>query len=162
MKILKKIWILLLWFIMIFCINFNYWNISSPWFNIEHNQYNIKPIIWNNDINENPISQWSNIFSNKLSGIIHIPQTDEYNTSLWYIMALVQITINWLLWILSFVALVYMLYCWFLIFSSWSDDKKSGKWKKWITTAAIAIAGIGLSWLIISIIIRFINNIATA
>ena len=58
-----------------------------------------------------------------------------------------------------FIALIYMLYCWFLVISSWSDDKNASKGKKWIKTAAIAIAWVWLAWLIISVMIRFIGVI---
>ena len=54
-----------------------------------------------------------------------------------------------------------MIYCGFLVFSSGSDDKNASKGKKWISTAAIALTGIGLSWLIISAMIRFIQRIST-
>lgn len=118
------------------------------------------PIINEEDIRE--IEQWSKTFTDRLQWILHLPQKNEYQTSLWYVLSLTQIVVNWLLWILSFVALVYMLYCGFLVFSSWSDDKNASKGKKWITTAAIALAWIGLSWLIISVMIWFISNISAS
>ena len=107
------------------------------------------------------INEWWKTFSDKLGWILQIPQKEDYTTSLWYVTTLIQVLINWLLWILSFVALVYMLYNGFLVFSSGSDDKNASKGKKWISTAAIALAWIWLSWLIISAMIRFINNIAS-
>jgi len=93
----------------------------------------------------------------KSKWILHLPQADEYKTELWYALALVKIAVNRILWMLAFVALIYMLYCWYLILSSWSDEKSAEKWKKWIKTAAIAIAWIGLAWLIISAMIWFIK-----
>ena len=108
------------------------------------------------------IDQWSHWFATEsLKWIIKLPQKSEYTTSLGYVMAMIQIAINWLLWMLAFIALVYMIYCGFLVFSSWSDNKNATKGKKWIWTAAIALAGIGISWLFISMILRFINYITT-
>ena len=107
------------------------------------------------------INEWWKSFSDKLGWILQLPQKKDYATSLWYVTTLIQVLINWLLWILSFVALVYMLYNGFLVFSSGSDDKNASKGKKWISTAAIALAWIWLSRLIISAMIRFINNIAS-
>jgi len=46
-----------------------------------------------------------------------------------------------------------------LVLTSWSDDKNAEKWKKWIKTAIIAIAWIGLAWLIVSAMIWFIHII---
>lgn len=106
------------------------------------------------------INSWWKTFSDKLGWILHIPQKDDYSTSLWYVISLVQITINWLLWLLASVVLIYMLYYGFLVLSAWSDDKNVSKGKKWISNATITIVGIGLSWLVISAIIRFINMIS--
>lgn len=103
------------------------------------------------------IHDWNDAASHNILWIIKAPQPDNYTTTLWYVMALVQVSINWLLWILSTVALVYMLYCGFLIFSSGADDKNTSKGKKWIKTAAIALAWIWLSWLIISAMIWLIT-----
>ena len=108
------------------------------------------------------MDQSSYLLSEKLDGILKLPQKQNYSTSLGYVLSLIKIAINWILWILSFVALVYMLYCWFLIFSSWSTDKNSQKGKKWISTAAIALAWIGLSWLIVSAMIWFITILSKA
>ena len=108
------------------------------------------------------IEWWSQHISEKTLWIIHLPQPENYTTSLGYVMALIQIAINWTLWILAFIALIFLLYCGFLIFSAGTDDKSASKGKSWIKTAAIALSGIGLSWLIISAMLRFINNIAAS
>lgn len=111
---------------------------------------------------EDPISSGSKIMWDKSVWIIHLPRVTDYNTELWYFLALIKIAINWILGILASVALVYMLYCWFLVLSSWSDDKNVSKGKKWIRTAAVAIAWIWLAWLIISAMIWFIRVITKA
>jgi hypothetical protein len=105
------------------------------------------------------IDQWSQTFSSKLWWIIHLPQKSDYTNSLNYVMDMIQVAINWLLWMLAFIALAYMIYCGFLIFSSWSDNKNATKGKKWIWTAAIALTGIGISWLIISMMLRLIEYV---
>lgn len=109
-----------------------------------------------------PIWQWIDTTSSKGLWILHLPKSSDYDTNLWYVLAIVQIAINWILWMLAFVALVYMLYCWFLVLSSWSDDKNVSKWKNWIKTTLIAIAWIGLAWLIISAMIWIINTVAVS
>ena len=111
---------------------------------------------------EDPIWSGSKIMWDKSVWIIHLPSVTDYNTELWYFLALIKIAINWILGILASVALVYMLYCWFLVLSSWSDDKNVSKGKKWIRTAAVAIAWIWLAWLIISAMIWFIRVITKA
>ena len=149
------------------------------WFTSRHNQcFWLKVLDWNKwwedtqnrqstwtidweDINTNdPIWMWSRSMGEKSSGILHIPDSTNYNTKLWYALALIQIIVNRALWILAFVALVYMIYNWFLIFSSGSDSKNMDKGKKWIKNAVVAIAWIWISWLIISAMIWFINMIS--
>lgn len=103
------------------------------------------------------IAWWTSYETNKLEWILKFPEREQYSSTLWYALSLIQISINWILWILATVALIYMLYCWFLVFSSWADDKNAQKGRKWISTAAIALAWIGLSRLIISLMLRFIN-----
>lgn len=120
-----------------------------------------KPVVnepkWSGDVINGNIDGWSNGLANILQWILQFPERTDYTTPLWYALRLVQVSINWILWILSTVALVYMLYCWFIIFSSWTDDKNVQKGKKWISTAAIALAWIWLSWLIVSVMIWFIT-----
>ena len=108
------------------------------------------------------IQQWTKIFSEKLDWILHLPQRDEYVTALGYALSLIKISVNRILGLLAFVALVYLIYCGALVLFSWSGDKNASKWKKWISTAAIALAWIGLSRLIISAMIWFISMISKA
>ncbi len=157
MKYFRKIWVIIFWMVML-SLNYGFWwlwnwGARNPIFT-----WTSTPIVDEKEIVD--INSWSKSFSDKLEWILSIPKKSEYSTSLWYVTTLIQVLINWLLWILSFVALVYMLYCGFLVFSSGSDDKNASKGKKWILTAAIALAWIWLSWLVISAMIRFINNIA--
>jgi hypothetical protein len=160
MIIMKYIWKIL---IVAFCIvisslsfgyTLNTWP-KKPGFNPES-----VPAI--SDKNVDNINEWWKSFSDKLYWILRLPEKWDYSTSLWYVTTLIQVIINWLLWILAFVALVYMLYCGFLVLLSWADDKNASKGKKGISTAAIALAWIWLSWLIISAMIWFINVITKA
>lgn len=57
---------------------------------------------------------------------------------------------------LGLVALVYLIYHGFLIVTATGDDTQYKKGLKGIKFAAIAIAGIGASWLIVSGIFRLI------
>ncbi len=109
------------------------------------------------DVNMSGIANWTNYETNKLQWILQFPEREQYSTTLWYAIRLIQVSINRILWILATIALIYMLYCWFMIFSSWANDNNAKKGRKWISTAAIALAWIGLSWLIISAMIWFIN-----
>ena len=162
MSIIKKMWIVLFWIITIFTLNFGYcglddWTTPSSWdtvIDITDPQVGTTTV-------EDP-DDWAQLFTRKLKWILWLDKPNNYETKLWYIIALIQIAVNWLLWILAFVALVYMLYCGFLVFSSGADDKNATKGKKWISTAAIALAWIGLSWLIISAMIRFIRLISNS
>lgn len=163
---IKKIWLFLFICIIAFWIKCWYTQWLSS-LGIPRNE-NVSPVwdstpkIDNKDISDNAIWEWTTHIWDKSAWIIHLPQPKEYETKLKYTLALIKIIINRTLWILATVALVYMLYSWFLVLSSWSDDKNVSKWKKGISTAAIAIAWIGISRLIISAMIRFINVITKA
>jgi len=166
MRIIKKLSSIILSISFVFCLNFN---ISRWWIpdwrivNNDQNSYvtksdDIKPQIDNTEMED--IQSGSEDIRGKLLWLIELPKIEDYSTSLWYVMSLIQVAINRVLWILSFISLIYMLYCGFLVFSSWSDDKNASKWKKWISTAAIALAWIGLSRLIVSAMIWLISNVA--
>lgn len=164
MKKISKMWIFLL--IMTFILNlFSGVLTFARWLDDGHVK---KPIM---ETDSDPyvdgtwtenIQQWTKIFSDKLDWILQLPQRDDYVTALWYALSLIRISINWILWLLALVALVYLLYCWFLVLTSWTGDKNASKGKKGISTAAIALAWIGLSRLIISAMIWFINMISKA
>lgn len=72
------------------------------------------------------------------------------------VMDVIKNIINYALWMLAFVALVYLLYHGFLIVTAAGDDTqyKKGLWG--VKYAAIAIAGIGASRLIVSAIFRLL------
>ena len=109
------------------------------------------------DVDIDSIEQWIKYENDKQEWVLQFPKKENYSDTLWYAIRLIQVSINWILWLLATVALIYMLYCWFLVFSSWADDKNAQKGRKWIKTAAIALAWIGLSWLIVSAMIWFIT-----
>ena len=158
----NRIHLLLLWVLIFFGINFQcvWWYLYSPNSNpTEKDRPSIWTVSWV-EITEDPMWQWSEAMGKKSSWILYFPQAKNYDTELWYALALIQIVINRALWILAFIALVYMIYNWFLVLSSGSDSKNTDKGKKWIKNAVIAIAWIWISWLVISAMIWFINMIA--
>jgi Na+-driven multidrug efflux pump len=67
--------------------------------------------------------------------------------------------INWMLWILATVALVICLYGWFKMMTAAGDEKKYGDGLKVLKYAAIWLAIIGLSWMIVSIIFWFVGTL---
>ena len=167
MQKFKKIWLFLLMSMIFFWTNLQYAQWWLPVRDHNNNNWSQNEVrISDPTVNEEWISEthsiwsWSWVMSEKSIWILHLPQPEEYETWLWYTLALIQIAINWTLWILSLITLIYIIYNWFLILTSWSDSKNAAKWKKWIGTAAIAIAWIALSWLIISIILRLIRSFA--
>ena len=151
---------------LIFGFNFQYaqWLRTGPrdHDNQQRTQNKDRPSVWK--IGDSEISgtddiwSWSKAIADKSLWIINLPQSTDYENELWYVIALIQIAVNRTLWILSFITLIFILYNWFLILSSGSDSKNAEKWKKWITTSAIALAGIAISRLIISIMIRLIRS----
>jgi hypothetical protein len=60
---------------------------------------------------------------------------------------------------LGLIALIYLIYNGFLILTAAGDDTQYKKGLQSIKYAAIALGGIGASWLIISLIFRIIQNL---
>ncbi len=71
-------------------------------------------------------------------------------------MKIINNFINYALAWLSLVALLYLIYHGFIVLTAASDDSKYKEGIKWIKYAAIAMIGIGLSWVFISIIFRVV------
>jgi hypothetical protein len=69
----------------------------------------------------------------------------------------IQTAINWVLWILATISLCLVLYAWFLMLTSWWDSKKYDTGLKIIKNAAIWLAIIAVSRLIVSLIFYVIN-----
>jgi len=68
------------------------------------------------------------------------------------VMNVIKNIINYALWMLGLVALVYLIYHGFLILTASGDENQYKKGIAGIKFAAIALAGIGASWLIVSAI----------
>ena len=68
----------------------------------------------------------------------------------------VKNAINWILWILATIALVICLYGWFKMITAGGDEKKYWDGLKVLKQAAIGLAIVGLSWMIVSVIFWFI------
>ena len=68
--------------------------------------------------------------------------------------------INWILGILATIALVICLYGGFLMVTAAGDEKKYEKGLGVLKYAAIGLAIIGLSWMIVSVIFWFVNNLS--
>ena len=161
MNKIKKIWLCLCSLAIIFGININcfaaIWNWRTWGVTTE---IRIDPNV-PTTVEDPTFEKWIDGLMQSIKGVINIPSPDDYDTKLEYTMNLIQIAINRLLWILATVALIYMLYCWSLIFFAWVSDSNAKKWKAWIKTAVIALAWIGISWLIVSFIFRFIETVIT-
>lgn len=87
---------------------------------------------------------------------VKVPGTTEWNTGS-ALLDTIRSTINWILWILATVALVICLYSWFKMLTSWWDSKWYDSWLKTLKNAALWLAIIWLSRLIVSAIFWFVN-----
>ena len=144
------------------------------WFSI-HNQNiynrNILKVLDTNyngtPIDMNPIEVWiwhiiiwEDETNPQLSWLVWTDQEiTEYSDALRKILKVIQNVVNYLLWLLWVVALIYLILHGFMILTAAGDDSKMKKWLKWVKNAFIAIAGIWLSWLIISFVLRLIKTI---
>ncbi len=74
------------------------------------------------------------------------------------IIKTIKTAINRVLWMLSFVALLLCLWWGFKMMTSGGDQKKYEEGLNILKWAAIGLAVIALSWLIVSVIFRLING----
>ncbi len=148
-------------------------NVFWQWFEL----WNTSTIL-NTDVNDaintdngmwtigDPIREWayqivhSSDWDYEIWWVIDEEITD-HDTALENTLWIITNIINYALGLLSLVALIYLLAHWFMIVTAAWDDAKYKKGLKWIKYAAIALVGIWLSWFIISLIFRIIENIAT-
>lgn len=76
------------------------------------------------------------------------------------IMTVIKTFINWVLGLLSLIALVVLLYGGFNMVTAAGDETKYKKGFKILQQAAVGLAIIGLSWIIVSAIFRVIGGAA--
>ena len=74
------------------------------------------------------------------------------------IIKTVRNAINWVLWILWLIALILCLWWWFQMLTAAGDDSKVKSWTKVLKHAAIGLAVIWLSWLVVTFIFYLINT----
>ena len=87
---------------------------------------------------------------------VNVPWTTTHQED--SLMHTIQTAINWVLGILATVSLCLVLYAGFLTMTSWWDSKKFDSWVSIIKNAAIGLAIIAVSWLIVSLIFYLING----
>ena len=102
-----------------------------------------------------------NPWSGELVGIVWVDsKITDHSTAQSQTLQLVQRIINYVLGFLALIALIYLIYNGFLILTAGGDDAQYKKGMGSLKYAAIAIAGVGASWLIVSLIFRLIALIA--
>lgn len=77
------------------------------------------------------------------------------------LLNVIKKAINWVLWILSLIALILCLWWGFQMLTAAWDDNKVKTWTKILKQAAIWLAVIWLSWLLVSFIFRIIDKFTT-
>lgn len=70
--------------------------------------------------------------------------------------------INWILWILATIALCICMYWGFKMLTSGWDSKWYDAWRTVLKNAAIWLAIIWLSWMIVSLVFRFVNTLSSS
>ena len=89
-----------------------------------------------------------------------VKQVDVIGTDKWpssTLLDTIKNTIKWLLWILATIALCICLYAWFKMLTSWGDSKSYDSWWTILKNAAIWLAIIWLSWIIVSAVFWFVE-----
>ena len=121
--------------------------------------------VWNSALWDERFDDINEFWQNTTTPVdwINTIWTDETATS-WSASLLdtIQRAINWILWMLSFVALILCLWWGFQMLTAAWDDGKVKSWTKILKNAAIWLAVIGLSWLVVSFVFRIINKVSAS
>lgn len=124
---------------------------------------------WNGTIWD-PIREWAYQIINAEDGqtehqiwwiIDNNNEITDHDTALKNTFGIITRIINYALGLISLVALIYLILHGFIILTAAWDETKYKQWLKGIKYAVIAIAGVWLSWFIISFIFWIIENITT-
>lgn len=108
--------------------------------------------------NKNPIRQgidgllYDGWDDQRIGGIWRPQEINDFDTAKNNTIDVVQMFINYALWLVSLIALIYLIVHGFMIMTAMGDDTKVKKWFTGIRTAGIAIAGIALSRLVVTLI----------
>ncbi len=120
----------------------------------------------NNTIISNPLREWAYKIvhwedtGRKLEGIIYNDnEIENFDDAQRGTIALIKKWINYALSFAAFIALLYLLYHGFLMLTAMGDENQYKKGFKGLKTAGIALAGMGLSWLIVSLILYILKQI---
>lgn len=87
---------------------------------------------------------------------------EDHSSATQKTMKIIKIIINYVLWFASVVALVILLIGGFKILTAAGDEKATGTGMQNIKKVWIALIGIGLSWLFVSLIFWLLNLIVWA
>ena len=118
---------------------------------------------WQQNPETNRYDAWNEWFwksTKKKVSWINTISTKTVDASNWHkILDTLQTAINWILWMLSFIALILCLRWGFQMLTAAGDDNKVKTWTKILKNAAIGLAVIWLSWLVVSFVFRIINKV---
>ena len=104
------------------------------------------------------LGDWAN--PNAAGNYISSTDSGEQQTLTWSaLLDTIKNAVNWILGILATIALVICLYGGFLMVTAAGDEKKYQKWLSVLKYAAIGLAIIGVSWMIVSVIFWFVRNL---
>lgn len=104
------------------------------------------------------LGDWAN--PNAAGNYISSTDSSEQQSLTWSaFLDTIKNAVNWILGILATIALVVCLYGGFLMVTAAGDEKKYQKWLSVLKYAAIGLAIIGVSWMIVSVIFWFVRNL---
>ena len=109
-----------------------------------------------------PIREGSFWVSEWLNGIYNEEELTTTGSAWEKTLNYVKWILNYILWIIWLVSLWYMILQWFRALTAWSNEEELNKAIQWIKYAAFALAGVWLSWFVLSIIFWFLQLVTNA
>ncbi len=96
-------------------------------------------------------------WSEGIGGVRRPEEFDGFDAAKNTTVGVIKNAINYALSFAWLIALIYLISHGFMVLTAMDDESKHEKWLQWIKTAAIALGGIGVSWLVVSFIFYLVD-----
>lgn len=119
--------------------------------------YNVQDNVLQADDLDNPLRQWTTTLWQGIDNLVFDQPIADSQTAQSQTLSFVRNIVNYFLWLVSFIALIYLIYHGYLMATAAWDDGQFSQGQQGIKYAAIAIAGMALSWFVVSMIFAVLD-----
>ncbi|HMT00721.1 MAG TPA: hypothetical protein PKD96_04160 [Candidatus Absconditabacterales bacterium] len=119
--------------------------------------YNVQDNILQADDLDNPLRQGTTAVGQGIDNLVFDQPITDSQIAQSQTLSFVRNIVNYFLGMVSFIALLYLIYHGYLMTTAAGDSGQFKKGQQGVQYAAIAIAGMALSWFVVSMIFAVLN-----